>query len=322
MKRMIVALALTLAFPFAASAQAQKYPTKPVRMIVPFVPGGASDILARILSVSLKEQWGQPVIVENKTGAGGTIGTDAVAKAPPDGYTLMVSDLGTMTIIPSLMKKMPYDLHKDLAPITVLTYSPYLIVVTPSLPPKSLKELVEYSKANPGKLNYATPGLGSNVHLAGLQFATALGIQWTYIPSKGGAQAMQDVAGGHADLIFNSMLATASHVKSGNLRLLGVTSPKRVPAFPDTPTAGELVRGYTAGSWQGVLTTAGTPKELVAKINADIVKLLNTPAMKAKIVELGAEPIGNSPAEMDKFLREDRARWAKLIQETGLKLEQ
>ena len=322
MKRMIVALALTLAFPFAASAQAQKYPTKPVRMIVPFVPGGASDILARILSVSLKEQWGQPVIVENKTGAGGTIGTDAVAKAPPDGYTLMVSDLGTMTIIPSLMKKMPYDLHKDLAPITVLTYSPYLIVVTPSLPPKSLKELVEYSKANPSKLNYATPGLGSNVHLAGLQFATALGIQWTYIPSKGGAQAMQDVAGGHADLIFNSMLATASHVKSGNLRLLGVTSPKRVPAFPDTPTAGELVRGYTAGSWQGVLTTAGTPKELVAKINADIVKLLNTPAMKAKIVELGAEPIGNSPAEMDKFLREDRARWAKLIQETGLKLEQ
>jgi tripartite-type tricarboxylate transporter receptor subunit TctC len=322
MKRMIVALALTLAFPFAASAQAQKYPTKPVRMIVPFVPGGASDILARILSVSLKEQWDQPVIVENKTGAGGTIGTDAVAKAPPDGYTLMVSDLGTMTIIPSLMKKMPYDLHKDLAPITVLTYSPYLIVVTPSLPPKSLKELVEYSKANPGKLNYATPGLGSNVHLAGLQFATALGIQWTYVPSKGGAQAMQDVAGGHADLIFNSMLATASHVKSGNLRLLGVSSPKRVPAFPDTPTAGELVRGYTAGSWQGVLTTAGTPKELVAKINADIVKLLNTSAMKAKIVELGAEPIGNSPAEMDKFLREDRARWAKLIQETGLKLEQ
>jgi tripartite-type tricarboxylate transporter receptor subunit TctC len=322
MKRMIVAFALSLALPFAASAQAQKYPTKPVRLIVPFVPGGASDILARMLSVSLKEQWGQPVIVENKTGAGGTIGTDAMAKAPPDGYTLMVSDLGTMTIIPSLMKNMPYDLHKDLAPVTVLTYSPYLIVVTPSLPPKSLKELVEYSKANPGKLNYATPGLGSNVHLAGLQFATALGIQWTYIPSKGGAQAMQDVAGGHADLIFNSMLATAPHVKSGSLRLLGVTSPKRVPAYPDTPTAGELVRGYTAGSWQGVLTTAGTPKEVVAKINADIVQLLNTPAMKEKIVGLGAEPIGNSPAEMDKFLREDRARWAKLIQETGLKLEQ
>jgi tripartite-type tricarboxylate transporter receptor subunit TctC len=322
MKRMIVALALALALPFAASAQAQKYPTKPVRLIVPFVPGGASDILARMLSVSLKEQWGQPVIVENKTGANGTIGTDAVVKAAPDGYTLIVSDLGTMTILASLMKNIPYDLNKDLAPVTVLTYSPYLIVVTPSLPPKSLKELVEYSKANPGKLNYATPGLGSNVHLAGLQFAKATGVEWTYIPSKGGAQAMQDVAGGHADLIFNSMLATAPHVKSGSLRLLGVTSPKRVPTYPDTPTAGELVRGYTAGSWQGVLTTRGTPREVVAKINGDIVKLLNTPEMKEKIVGLGAEPIGNSPEEMDRFLREDRARWAKLIQDTGLKLEQ
>ncbi len=322
MKRLIVALALGLGIPLAVAAQAQKFPTKPVRIIVPFVPGGASDILARLLSTSLREPWGQPVIVENKTGAGGTIGTDVVVKAAPDGHTLVVSDLGTMTIMPSLVKNIPYDLHKDLAPVTALTYSPYLVAVTPSLPPKSLKELVEYSKANPGKLNYATPGLGSNVHLAGLQFATAMGIQWTYIPSKGGAQAIQDVAGGHADLIFNSMLATAPHVKSGSLRLLAVTSPKRVGAFPDAPAANELLPGYTAGSWQGVLTTAGTPREVVAKINADIVKLLNTPEMKAKIIDLGAEPIGNSPEEMDRFLREDRARWAKLIKETGLKLEQ
>ena len=322
MKRLTVVLAAACAFPLAAAGQAPKYPAKPVRIIVPFTPGGASDILARLLSVSLKEEWGQPVIVENKTGAGGTIGSDAVAKAPADGYTLLVSDLGTMTIMPSLVKNLPYDLHKDLAPVTTLTYSPYLVVVTPKLPPKTLKELVEYSKANPGKLNYATPGLGSNVHLAGLQFATAMGIQWTYIPSKGGAQAMQDVAGGHADLIFNSMLATAPHVKSGSLRLVAVTSPKRVPAYPDAPAISEVVPGFTAGSWQGVLTAGATPKDVVAKINADIVKLLKTPEMKAKIVELGAEPIGNSPAEMDKFLREDRARWAKLIQETGLKLEQ
>jgi tripartite-type tricarboxylate transporter receptor subunit TctC len=322
MKRLVFVLALAIGFPLAAGAQAQKYPTKPVRMIVPFVPGGASDILARMLSVTLKEQWGQPVIVENKTGAGGAIGADAVAKAAPDGYTMLLSDLGTMTIMPSLVKKLPYDLHKDLAPVTVVSYSPYLVVVTPKLPPRSLKELVEYSKANPGKLNYATPGLGSNNHLAGLQFAKGMGIEWTYIPSKGGAQAMQDVAGGHADLIFNSMLATAPHVKSGSLRLLAVTSPKRVPAFPDAPAASEILPGFTAGSWQGVLTTGGTPPELAAKINADIVKLLKTPEMKAKIIELGADPIGNSPAEMDKFLREDRARWAKLIQETGLKLEQ
>jgi len=306
----------------SVGAHAQKFPAKPVRIIVPFVPGGASDVLARLIGASLREQWGQPVIVENKTGAGGTIGTGTVAKAAPDGYTLVLSDLGTLTIMPSLVGNLPYDLHKDLAPVTVLTYSPYLVVVTPSLPPKSLKELVAYSKANPGKLNYATPGLGSNVHLAGLQFAKAMGIEWTYIPSKGGAQAMQDVAGGHADLIFNSMLATAPHVKSGNLRLLAVTSPKRIGAYPDAPAVGEMVPGYTAGSWQGILAPAGTPRDLVAKLNADIVTLLNTPEIKQKIVGLGAEPIGNSPDEMDRFLREDRARWAKLIKETGLKLEQ
>jgi len=322
MKHLIVVLALALGFPLSAGAQAQKFPTKPVRIIVPFVPGGSSDVLARLLGASLREQWGQAVLVENKTGAGGAIGADAVAKAAPDGYTLLLADLGTMTIMPSLVKNLPYDLHKDLVPVTVLTYSPYLVVVTPKLPPKSLKELVEYSKANPGKLNYATPGLGSNNHLAGLQFAKAMAIDWTYIPSKGGAQAMQDVAGGHADLIFNSMLATAPHVKSGSLRLIAVTSPKRIREYPDAPAISELVPGYTAGSWQGVLAPKGMPPELVAKLNADIVKVLNTPAVKEKIVGLGAEPIGNSPAEMDKFLREDRARWAKLIADSGLKLEQ
>jgi tripartite-type tricarboxylate transporter receptor subunit TctC len=187
MKRLIAFVGLALGLIFSCGAQAQKFPTKPVRIIVPFSPGDASDILARLLSTVLREPWGQPIIVENKTGAGGVIGADFVAKAPPDGYTLMVYDLGTLTIQQSLIKNIPFDLHKDLAPVTALTYSPYLVVVTPSLPPKSLKELVEYSKANPGKLNYATPALGSNVHLAGLQFATAMGIQWTYIPSKGGA---------------------------------------------------------------------------------------------------------------------------------------
>jgi tripartite-type tricarboxylate transporter receptor subunit TctC len=292
-----------------------------VRIIVPYAAGGASDILARLIGTGLREEWGQPAIVENKTGAGGMIGTDFVAKSARDGYTLVVSDLGTLTIAPSLVKNMPFDLHKDLAPITSLTYSPYLVVVTPSSPVKSLKELVEYSKANPGKLNYATPGLGSNVHLAGLQFAHALGIQWTYIPSKGGAQAIQDVAGGHADVLFNSMLATAPHVKSGSLRLLGVTSTKRVGAFPDAPLVSDILPGFTAGSYQGVFTAGGTPRDIVAKLNADIVKLLNTPEMKEKILGFGAEPIGNSPEQMDKFLREDRERWAKLIKQTGFKLE-
>jgi tripartite-type tricarboxylate transporter receptor subunit TctC len=322
MKRFSVLTGLAFGFAFSLGAAAQQFPTKPVRVIVPYAAGGASDILARLISGPLKDQWGQSPIVENKPGASGMLGNDFVAKAAPDGHTLVVTDLGTLTIAPSLIKNLPFDLHKDLAPVTSLTFSPYLVVVSPKLPIKSLQELIEYSRANPGKLNFATPGLGSNPHLAGLQFATALGLKWTYIPSKGGAQALQDVAGGHADLLFNSMLATAPHVKSGNVRLIAVTSPKRIGTYPDAPALSETLPGFTAGSSQGVLTTGNTPRETVAKINADIVKLLQMPEMKEKIIGFGAEPIGNTPEQMNKFLRDDRDRWAKVIREAGLKIEQ
>jgi tripartite-type tricarboxylate transporter receptor subunit TctC len=306
----------------ARSQTAPAFPTKPVRIVVPFTPGGSSDILARLIGASLRELWGQAPIVENKTGAGGSIGADAVAKAPADGYTLLVTDLGTMTILPSLQKSLPWDLHKDLAPVTSISFSPYLAVVAPKLPIKTLQELVEYSKANPGKLNFATPGMGSNPHLAGLQFSKAMGIEWTYIPSKGGASALQDVAGGHADLIFNSMLATAPHVKSGAVRLVGVTSPKRLEAYPDAAAASEMVPGFTAGSWQGVFTTGATPRAIVAKLNADIVKVLGTAEVRERIVQMGAQPIANKPEEMDKFLRDDRERWARVIKENNLKVDQ
>lgn len=306
----------------AGVVQAQTFPNKPVRIIVPFVAGGSSDILSRLIAAPLREMWGQAPIVENKPGAGSAIGTDLVAKAPADGYTLLVCDLGTMTIMPSLIKNLPYDLHKDLAPVTVISFSPYLIVVSPKLAPQTLKELIEHSKTHPGKLNFATAGIGSNPHLAGLHFSTSVGINWTYIPSKGGAQALQDVAGGHADLVFNSMLATAPHVKNGNVRLLGVTAPKRIGAYPDAPAASEFVPGFTAGSWQGVLTTAGTPPAVVAKLNADIVKVLNSPEIKEKIQGMGAEVVAGAPGQMDKFLRDDRARWAKVIQDNNLKIEQ
>ncbi len=306
----------------AGAVHAQSFPTKPVRVIVPFVAGGSSDILSRLISGPLREMWSQAPIVENKPGAGSAIGTDFVAKAAPDGHTLLVCDLGTMTIMPSLIKNLPYDLHKDLAPVTVISFSPYLIAVSPKLPHKTLKELVEYSKLNPGKLNFATAGIGSNPHLAGLHFAKSMGISWTFIPSKGGAQALQDVAGGHADLVFNSMLATAPHVKNGNVHLLGVTAPKRIGAYPDAPAANEFVPGFTAGSWQGVFTTAGTPREIVAKLNADIVKVLNSAEVKEKIIGMGAETVAGTPEQMDKFLRDDRARWAKVIQENNLKIEQ
>ena len=275
-----------------------------------------------MISVGLRNSWGQAPIVENKPGAGGSIGADIVAKAPTDGHTLLVTDLGTMTILPSLVKNLPYDLHKDLAAVTAISFSPYLVVVSPPHPTKSLSQLIDYSKANPAKLNVATPGLGSNPHLAALQFARAMNLQWTYIPSKGGAQGLQDVAGGHADLIFNSMLATAPHVKSGAVRLLAVTSPKRIGTYPDAPAVSEWVPGYTTGSWQGIFTSGGTPPELVARLNADLVKLLNSAEIRDRIVGMGAQPIANKPEEMDRFLRDDRERWAKVIRENALKLEQ
>lgn len=322
MSRSIAAMVVAAAALLACGVQAQTFPSKQVRIIVPFAAGGSSDILSRLISGPLRELWGQAPIVENKPGAGSAIGTDFVAKAPADGHTLLVCDLGTMTIMPSLIKNLPYDLHKDLAPVTTISFSPYLIVVSPKLAPKTLKELIDQSRTNPGKLNFATAGIGSNPHLAGLHFSKSVGVGWTFIPSKGGAQALQDVAGGHADLLFNSMLATAPHVKNGNVRLLGVTAPNRIGAYPDAPAASEFVPGFTAGSWQGVLTTAGTPREVVARLNADIVKVLNSPEIKEKIQGMGAESIANTPDQMDKFLRDDRARWAKVIQDNNLKIEQ
>jgi tripartite-type tricarboxylate transporter receptor subunit TctC len=322
MKGIVAAFTLALGLPLAAGAQAQKFPAKPARIVVPFVPGGSSDILGRLIGASLRELWGQAPIVENKPGASGAIGADAVAKAPADGHVLLVTDLGTMTILPSLAKNLPFDLHKDLAPVTVISFSPYLVVVTPKHPSKSLEELVGYSRANPGKVNFATAGLGSNPHLAGVQFATAVGIEWVFVPSKGGAQALQDVAGGHADLIFNSMLATAPHVKNGNVRLLAVASPKRLDAYPDAPAVSEMVPGFVAGSWQGVFTTGGTPREMVARLHADLAKVISSPEIKEKIHGMGAQPIANSPEEMDRWLREERARWAKVIRDNNLKIDQ
>jgi tripartite-type tricarboxylate transporter receptor subunit TctC len=323
MNRLLASLAVAVAgLGLCGVAQAQKFPTKSARIVVPFVPGGSSDILGRLISSSLRESWGQAPVVENKPGASGAIGGDAVAKAAPDGHTLLVTDLGTMAILPTLAKSLPFDLHKDLAPVTIISFSPYMVVVTPKHPAKSLQELVAYSKANPGKVNFATAGLGSNPHLAGLQFAKAVGIEWVFVPSKGGAQALQDVAGGHADLIFNSTLATAPHVRNGNVRLLAVASPKRDEAYPDAPTVGEIVPGYVAGSWQGIFTTGGTPRDVVARLHADLVKVIGSPEVRGKIAGMGAQPIANTPEAFDKWLRGERERWARVIRDNNLKVEQ
>ena len=317
MYRMILLGALMM----SSLANAQTYPQKPVHVIVPYAAGGASDILARVLGASLQEQWRQPVIVENRVGAGGNIGTDYVAKSAPDGYTLLLGDLSNFVIAPAVYKSIPYDVLKDFTPVITLTYSPYMLLASPGFEPRSLKDTIAYAKAHPGKLNWATTGLGSAPHLAGLQFARLQGLDWVYVPNKGGAQANTDVMGNTADLMFNSMLASMNYVKGGKMRLLAMTSKARHPDFPDTPTVGEVVPGFVAGGWQGLLAPAGTPPAIINKLNADLAAVLKQPEIRQKLIQLGTEPVGNTPAAVQKFVRDEKTRWADLIRDTGLQLD-
>ena len=261
MKRIISCCLFAVLATAIAPAHAQSYPSKPIRIIVPYPAGGTSDILARSVGQKLSEAWGQPVIVENKPGANGNVGADMVAKAAPDGYTLLLADIGSLAISPSVYPTLPFDPVKDFAPVTMVAYSPHILVVHPSVPVSSVKELVALAKTKPGKLNFAISGLGGAPHLAGVDFALRTGIDWVYIPYKGGAQAIADVAGGQADVTLNGMLASYPLVKGDKLKLLAVSSARRMSAIPDVPTIAESgVPGFESGSWQGVIAPAGTPK--------------------------------------------------------------
>src|SRR5918993_2961531 len=253
----------------APIVQAQPYPNKPIKIIVPYPPGGTSDILARAIGQKLTDSLGQTIVVENKPGANGNLGAEFVSKSPPEGYTLLLADIGALAISPSLYK-LSFDPATDFSPVTMVAYSPHILVVHPSVPVSSVKELIEYSKAQKGKLNYAASSVGSAPHLAGVDFAMRTGTEWAYIPYKGGAQAITDVIGGQAEVLFNGMLATYPHVKSGKLRILAVSSAERMSAIPDVPTVAESgVAGFQTGSWQGVLAPPNTPPAIVQKINAD-----------------------------------------------------
>ncbi|WP_296307320.1 tripartite tricarboxylate transporter substrate binding protein [Pseudomonas sp.] len=308
------------AMPSLAQAQAP-YPQKPIRIIVPYTAGGASDVLARLIANKLQVSLGQPVIVENKVGASGAIGTDYVAKSPSDGYTLVVSDLGTLTIGPSIYPNLPFDVERDLAPVTILTSSPYLVTVNPGLPIRNLKELIDYSRAHPTKLNYASSGIGTNPHMAGLLFATRMGLQWTYIPSKGGSQAITDVIGGQADLMFNSAFSTSAFVKGGKLRLLAVSTAKRMAAYADVPSLSEVLPGYNTGAFQALFAPAGTPPDIVARLNSEVVRILALPDVKQQLDGLGAEAYGSTVESMRQFVSDDRQRWARLVKEQNFKVE-
>jgi len=305
----------------AASAAQAQYPGKPIRVVVPFAAGGTSDILARAIGPKITEAWGQPVVVENRTGANGNVGADFVAKSAPDGYTMLLSDVGALSINPSVYPDMPFDPAKDFSPIVMVSYSPHVLAVHPSVPVASVKELIAYAKANPGKMNFANSGTGGAPHLAGVEFAARTGVQWAYIPYKGGSAAVTDVIAGNANVLFNGMLATYPSVKAGRLKGLAVSSAQRVASAPELPTVAETLPGFETGSYQGVLAAAGTPREIVAKLNSELVRILNTNEMKEFLAKQGTEVRAGPPEALGSFIVSEKARWAKVVKENGIKAD-
>ena len=316
----IVAAALLACAPLLSFAQT--FPSKPIRIVVPYPPGGTSDILSRLIGVKITENWGQQVVVENRAGANGNIGAEFVARAAPDGYTTLLADIGALAISPSVYPKLPFDPAKDFAPVTMVAYSPHILCVHPSVPAKNVKELVALAKARPGKLNYGASSLGSAPHLAGIEFALRTGVKWEYIPYKGGAQAIAETIAGQSDVLFNGMLATYPHVKSGRLRILAVSSAKRMSAIPEVPTVAESgLAGFETGSWQGVLAPPATPRDVVMRLNGEIIRIVGAPDMKEKLASQGAEVLTMTPEQFGTFIRNEKARWAKVVKDSGAKFE-
>ena len=304
----------------ASGVQAQAWPAKPIRIIVPYAPGGSSDIIARAISQPLSEALKQPVIVENRAGANGNLGADAVAKSPADGYTLLLCDTGALAISPSVYTKLPFDPSKNLRGVTMLAYSPHLLAVHPSVPASNLKELVALSQKS--RLNFAVTAMGSAPHLAGVAVERASGAKWQYIPYKGGAQAVADTVAGQTEVLMNGMLATLPFVQSGKLKIIGVSKRTRMPLIGDVPTLLEQgIADFESGSWQGVLVADGTPAAVVARLNTELIKIIRSPEIRARLTGQGAEVVTMTPAEQDRFFEVERKRWAEVVEKAGIKLD-
>lgn len=311
---------------FCAPAQSQQtqvtsYPSKPIRILVGFAPGGGSDILARLIGHKVSERWGQAVVVDNRPGAGGTIALDLAAKASPDGYTLLVVS-GSQITNATLVTKVPFDIRTTYSPITQLTSQPYVLLVHPSVPAKSVRELVAYAKANPGKLNYASSGTGSSAHLGMELFDALAQVKMVHIPYKGSGQALVDLIGGQVQLLLASAISAVPNMKSGKVRALGVTSGKRSRNMPDLPTIAEAgVPGFDVTGWYGMVAPPGTSPALVKKLNAELLKVLDDPAVESKLAADGAEPAPSTPAEFQKTIREEIDKWSRLVQANDIKLK-
>lgn len=303
-------------------AAAQAYPTKPVRLVVPYPPGGGNDTLARLFGAKLTEAWGQQVVVDNRPGAGTIIGTQIAARAVPDGYTLLLSSIATHAIAPNLYARPGYDPVKDFAPITLLAVAPTVVCVNPSVPARSLKELIALARAKPGELKFASGGLATPPHMAGEIFASMTGIKLVHVPYKGGGPAHAGLLGGESTMMFDTAASILPHVRAGKLRALAIARSQRLPEYPDLPTFAEAgVAGYEVNAWYSMHAPAGVPKDIVAKVNRELVRILQLADIRDRLKVLGSEGIGNSPEAFAKFVRIESAKYAKAIREAGVRVE-
>ncbi len=317
----LLAAAAVLASLAPAHAQTT-YPARPIRWIVPFTPGGSADIFARPLAQKMSESMGQQVVVENRPGSGGVIGTEAAAKAPADGYTLMMGLTANIAVNPALYTKLPYDPLRDFAPVTLVASQPYALVVTPSLPAADAKALIALARAKPRELAYVSMGSGSMGHLAGELFASMAGVKLLHVPYRTQGQAMTDLVSGQTQLHFLGVASALPHVKSGKLRAIAVSGLKRSPAMPDVPTVSEsAVKGFDVTGWYGAFVPAGTPQDIIARLHKEIVHALSLPDVRERLLREGAELGGNSPREFDAFVRSEMAKWAKVVKLSGAKAE-
>jgi tripartite-type tricarboxylate transporter receptor subunit TctC len=305
-----------------ASPTLAQYPSKPVRIVVPYSAGGGTDIVARTVGQKLSDKWGQPVIVDNRVGANGIIGADAVAKAPADGYTLLMSTPAEVSTSPHLYANIPYNAERDFAPVTLIAVTPLVVAVNPGVPAKSIQELVALAKDRPGSMGFATPGTGSAQHLSGEMLMMSAGIKLVHVPYKGAGQSIPDVIGGQVPMGIYGVLTISQHAKAGRLRMLAVTTPKRSPAYPDLPTLAESgFPGFDTSLWFGLVAPAATPRAAIGKLHDDVVAVLKLPDVSERIAAQGADIVGNTPAEFAAFISAESEKYAKIIKLAGVKLD-
>ena len=319
--KMVQAAALAAMVVTAAPALGQAYPTKPIRIVAPSTPGDAPDVIARLVADKLSVALGQQVVVDNKPGAGGVVGSESVAKSPADGYTLIMGNAGSHGINAAVYSKLPYDIQRDFAPVSQVAIAPNVMVINPSIPANSVAEFIAYAKGQPGRLSYASGGNGSSAHMSMELFKSMAGIDVQHIPYKGSSPALTDLIGGQVAVFIGNMPPTVPHIKAGKLRALAVTTRSRSALMPELPTIADTLPGYETVAWFGVLAPAGTPPDIVNKLSVEIGKIARSPEMREKLVAMGAEPVGGTPEEFKAVIDRDIAKWKPLAQKVGIKVD-